>query len=122
MRSLTYTVLITIALFIFLYILRKALKKEISETDAIIWLSSSLLGLIFVIIPGSINFLMFLTGVKYAPIAFLGIIILFLLLQNLKLITKYYLMKKKQIKLTQEIALINLKLNKLTNAKRKEDE
>ena len=93
--------------------IRKAFKKEISETDAMFWIGSSFIGLIFVIIPGSIDFLIYVTGVKYTPIAFLGIIILFLIVQNLKLVTKLYLIKKKQIKLTQEVALIDNKLNKL---------
>ncbi len=120
MTQRAYVFLIITALIIFLYILRKALKKEISEIDAIIWLTSSFLGLIFVSVPGSINFLLNLTGVKYAPIAFLGLIILFLIIQNIRLTTRLYSIQKKQIKLTQEIALIDFNVNKIS--KKAEDE
>lgn len=120
MSQRAYIFLIIIALFIFLYILKKVLKKEISEIDASIWLISSFLGLIFVSIPTSIDYLVDLTGVKYGPIAFLGLIILFLILQNIKLVTKLYSVKKKQIQLTQEVALMDFKLNKLID--RDEDE
>ena len=113
MTQRAYIFLVITALLIFLYILRKAFKKEISEVDAIIWLTSSFLGLVFVSVPGSIDFLLIVTGVKYAPTAFLGILILFLIIQNIKLTTKLYAIQKKQIKLTQEIALIDFNVNKI---------
>lgn len=120
MTQRAYIFLIITALIIFLYILRKAFKKEISELDAILWLVSSFLALVFVSVPGSIDFLLNLTGVKYAPTAFLGLIILFLIIQNIKLTTKLYSIQKKQIKLTQEVALIDFNVNKIS--KKEEDE
>jgi len=112
MNYLTYFILIGIAFIIFLYILRKTYLKEISEIDAITWISYSLVGFIFVLIPESIDMLITATGVKYAPIAFLGIIILFLIIQNLQLMTKLYSIQKKQISLTQKIAMIEFKVIK----------
>jgi len=120
MSRITYFLVIFLGILVFSYILKKALKKEISETDAIVWILSSFIGLVFVTIPGSIDFLLYLTGVKYAPIAFLGIIILFLIFQNINLVTKLYLVKKKQVKLTQELALMDFKLNKYLEEKKVE--
>lgn len=110
-----YILLIGSILFLFFFILKKIYKREISESSGVIWLL--FIGLIAMIgfIPGGVDFFGKLSGIKYAPTAFFGVIIAYLMFQNLRLMIQSYKMRRQIVSVVQKVAMIDTKLKELHN-------
>lgn len=104
-----YTTMVVCAILANLYVLKIIKSKWISETAGIFWMIFTLCISVIILAPNGVDALGLITGVKYAPIVLIGIIIVFITWFVLRLSSQFYLLKKDRNSLVHRIAILEKK-------------
>jgi len=117
----TQSIAIAVSVSLFLYILYLVRKKKIKEEYSLLWLSSSIVFIVFSIWRDGLEYFAKLVGIAYAPAALFLILVLaiFLILIEFSIIISQLSDKTKL--LAQEMALLKNEIEKLKTRKQTDD-
>lgn len=117
----TQSIAIAVSVSLFLYILYLVRKKKIKEEYSLLWLSSSIVFIVFSIWRNGLEYFAQLVGIAYAPAALFLILQLaiFLILIEFSIIISQLSDKNKV--LAQEMALLKNEVEKLKTRKQTDD-
>jgi hypothetical protein len=117
----TQYIAIVVSIGLFLYILFLVRNKKIKEEYSLLWLSSSLVFIIFSIWRNGLEFFAKLIGIAYPPAALFLILLLAVFLILIEFSVNISKLAEKNKVLTQELALLKKEVEDLKAGKQAED-
>lgn len=98
-----------VGILLALYIINNVKKSKFDIAESIIWISGTLVIIIFAIFPNLIIYLSNLVGIEYAPSLFFLLCLIFVILINFRFSKKILKQQEKITVLAQEIAILKEK-------------
>lgn len=98
-----------VGILLAIYIINSVKKNKFDIAESIIWISGTLVIIIFAIFPNLIIYLSDLVGIEYAPSLFFLLCLIFVILINFRFSKKILKQQEKITILAQEIAILKEK-------------
>jgi hypothetical protein len=99
-----------VGILLALYIINSVRVNKFDIGESIIWISGTLVIIIFAIFPNLIIYLSNLVGIEYAPSLFFLLCLIFVILINFRYSKKILKQQEKITVLAQEVAILKEKL------------